>query len=113
MRILLFLLPICGFILQAQAERNEADSWVTLDGCRLVDSTLNDGDSFLVEHEDKKYVFRIYWVDAPESTDSYIDRLRDQARYFSIEEAQVTNTGEFPAWGIQSPYPMEGRPIQQ
>lgn len=91
------VLPIllcCGFIFQMNAETGQSDDWETLDACRLIDSPMNDGDSFLIRYGDRQAIFRTYWVDAPESTDRYMDRVREQAQYFSIPEAQVTETGE-------------------
>jgi DNA uptake protein ComE-like DNA-binding protein len=91
---LYFALLFCGLLLQAQAEPKSVAGWETLEGCRLVDSPLNDGDSLLVRHEDQEYMFRIYWVDAPEPADSAMERVREQAQYFSISEAQATESGE-------------------
>jgi len=90
----LFFALLCGLLLQTHAEPKSSAPWETLEGCRLVDSPVNDGDSFLVRHEDQEYIFRTYWVDAPESADTYMERVREQARYFSIPEEQVTDTGE-------------------
>lgn len=68
--------------------------WETLKKCRLVDSPANDGDSFTVVHNDKKYTFRLYWVDTPESANKNLKLVQEQARYFSISEEQVTDTGQ-------------------
>lgn len=94
MRAYLLFALICGLPLQIHAEQKTAALWETLDGCRLVDSPLNDGDSFLIRHEDLETIFRIYWVDAPESSDTGMERVREQAQYFSIPEQQVTDTGK-------------------
>jgi len=71
--------------------------WETLDGCRLVQSSINDGDSFKARYGNEEYVFRLYWVDAPETTDTYIGRVREQGRYFSISEEDVIRTGKLSA----------------
>jgi endonuclease YncB( thermonuclease family) len=76
-----------------QAKVIEPGVWEVLERCRLVTSNLNDGDSFLAQHDGEEYVFRLYYVDAPETYSTYIDRIRDQARYFSIPEDDVVTTG--------------------
>lgn len=93
MRAPLFFALLCGLLLQTQAEPKAGTSWTTLEGCRIVDSPGNDGDSFLVRHDGEEYIFRTYWVDAPESSDTYRERVLEQGRYFSIPEEQVTDTG--------------------
>lgn len=69
-------------------------AWEILEGCYLVKASVNDGDSFKVAHADKKFIIRLYYVDCPESYDTYKDRIRDQARYFSITEPEVINSGK-------------------
>ena len=43
----------------------------------------NDGDSFLLGHESGSQRFRLYFVDTPEKSRRYPDRLQHQARYFN------------------------------
>lgn len=91
------VLPIilcCGFIFQLNGENRQSAGWERLEACRLVNSPSNDGDSFLIRHGDQQSIFRTYWADAPESTDQNMDRLREEAQYFSIPETQVTKTGQ-------------------
>jgi len=71
-----------------------ASEWVTLEGCRLVRSSINDGDSFKVRHQGKDYVFRIFFVDAPETDTHYPDRVKAQANYFSITFDEALQVGE-------------------
>jgi endonuclease YncB( thermonuclease family) len=85
------LVPWCASL---QATTIEPGVWKTLDDCRLLGSTLNDGDSVLVEHEGAEYVFRLYYVDAPETYPKYMHRIHDQARYFTISADDVMATGE-------------------
>lgn len=73
---------------------DKPQNWVTLEGCELVNSPLNDGDSFSVKHRDETYLFRLYWVDAPESVGTFVERVQEQAGYFSIPEEQVSETGQ-------------------
>ena len=71
-----------------------ADAWEVLEGCRLVNAFVNDGDSFKVAHGDRTFIIRLYFVDCPETYDAYVDRLNDQARYFSISESDVIASGK-------------------
>jgi endonuclease YncB( thermonuclease family) len=72
-----------------------ASEWEVLEDCRLIPNESNDGDSFHVDHGGREYVFRLYYVDAPESkSDSQIEeRIAQQANYFGVDEAAVL------AWG--------------
>ena len=42
------------------------EPWVTLSDCHYVPNNSNDGDSFHVKAGEKEYIFRLYFVDAPE-----------------------------------------------
>jgi endonuclease YncB( thermonuclease family) len=77
-----------------QASSNTQGIWEVLDGCRLVDSPINDGDSFKVRHQGDTFIIRLYFVDCLETHDTYMDRVRDQARYFSISETEVITAGK-------------------
>jgi endonuclease YncB( thermonuclease family) len=94
MRMLLTLLYIFSLALSLRAADQVEGTWEVLGGCRLVSAPFNDADSFLVKHGNDEYIFRLYYVDAPETSETYIDRVREQARYFSIPEESVTDTGK-------------------
>ena len=49
--------------------------WVALTNCRYLPNPANDGDSFHVAAGNKKYLFRLYFVDAPETDASLADRI--------------------------------------
>lgn len=68
--------------------------WEVLKGCRLIKSPINDGDSFKVAHGDEEFLIRLYFVDCPETYDTYEERLKDQARYFSIPDSEVISFGK-------------------
>jgi endonuclease YncB( thermonuclease family) len=68
--------------------------WEKLENCRLVSSFLNDGDSFLVEHDGEEFVIRLYFVDTMEVSMSYPDRVRDQGEYFDISDEDTLELGE-------------------
>lgn len=68
--------------------------WTVLEGCRLLRRGGNDGDSFHILHDGKEYIIRLYYVDAPESNDTFPDRLRDQAEYFQVDESDAMRLGK-------------------
>jgi endonuclease YncB( thermonuclease family) len=54
----------------------------------VIPKASNDGDSFHVKAgniKSKTYLFRLYFVDTPESEKSLPERLQEQADYFGIE----------------------------
>lgn len=91
MRSVLIALGLLLIALPLDAQRR----WETLEGCRLVSSSsINDGDSFRVRHEGEEYVFRIFFVDAPETSTDYPERVQGQADYFSISFEEALRTGD-------------------
>ncbi len=85
------VLAFSGALLWAEAK---AEAWVTLEGCRLVRSDGNDADSFLVRHEGQEYIFRLYFVDAPETSMQVPHRVSEQAEVFGVSEERVLEAGE-------------------
>lgn len=71
-----------------------AAAWRTLDGTSYVENPANDGDSFHARRNTRTYVFRLYFVDAPETDDRFPERLRAQADYFGVTTEQVMAGGE-------------------
>jgi competence protein ComEA len=67
--------------------------WERLTDCKLLPNESNDGDSFHVEHEGKEYIFRLYFVDTPESSRQVEERVAAQAEDFGVSEEQVLDTG--------------------
>jgi len=94
MRLLLTLLCISLLSSSSRAAEQVEGVWEVLGGCRLVSESFNDGDSFAVKYGNEQYTFRLYFVDALETSETYIDRVRDQARYFAIPEQAVTDAGK-------------------
>ncbi len=74
-----------------------SDPWTRLEGCVLAPNPFNDGDSFRVRHDGKEYIFRLYFVDAPESDKEFPQRVREQAEYFGIEPEQANEIGRIAA----------------
>ena len=67
--------------------------WNVLRHCRLIPHAGNDGDSFHVRHENRHYIFRLYFVDAPETDGALMQRMSQQAAYWGISTAQVRELG--------------------
>lgn len=68
------------------------EKWTTLTGCSLISISGNDGDSFFTQcpglqpaAPDPK-VFRLYYVDTPESDDSIPERLAEQKTYWDLPD---------------------------
>jgi competence ComEA-like helix-hairpin-helix protein len=68
--------------------------WVTLQGGHYLIKRPNDGDSFHVSLEGHEYIFRLYFVDAPETSAEFRDRVEEQATYFGVTVDQVLHVGE-------------------
>jgi endonuclease YncB( thermonuclease family) len=73
---LLFFLFSCVAVARAD------EHWITYKDCRYLPNAANDGDSFHVRAAGKEYIFRLYFVDAPETDMSVPGRVAGQARYF-------------------------------
>ena len=84
------------------ADKEQAGDYERLTGCALIEHRSNDGDSFHVRHGNDEHEFRLYFVDAPESSyktyrggDNNGARLGHQGRYFgglSIEQTTAIGT---------------------
>jgi endonuclease YncB( thermonuclease family) len=71
-----------------------AGEWVTLTNCRLLENASNDGDSFHVMHEGEEYLFRLYFVDCPESEDSLPQRIEAQSKDFGLTAEAILAVGK-------------------
>ena len=85
----------CAPLLLAQQKSTE--EWEVLTGCQLVTNAVVDGDSFHVRHDGREYIFRLYFVDAPESDPTLKDRAKDQAAYFGISPEDIPRAGQLAA----------------
>ncbi len=65
-----------------------------LKDCRLIPNPANDGDSFHVSAGDKEYLFRLYFVDTPETDAMVPGRLVEQGKYFGITVPQAIEVGQ-------------------
>jgi endonuclease YncB( thermonuclease family) len=73
--------------------RNQSRKWIVFKNCRLITNPANDGDSFHVSVGKKEYLFRLYFVDAPETDEMTPQRLIEQARHFSVTVPQAIEVG--------------------
>ncbi len=87
MRLCLVLL----FLLLAPLAR--AAEWETFKDCRYLPNAANDGDSFHVRASGKEYIFRLYFVDTPETDTSIAERVAEQAKYFRVNTAETLQIG--------------------
>jgi endonuclease YncB( thermonuclease family) len=75
------------------AEKKGAKPWRTLDNCRYVENQGNDGDSFHLQCATRKFILRLYFVDTPESSLQYGERVQEQAKYFGISVDETLAVG--------------------
>ncbi len=97
MRLLLNTILCLYLCANAFAVDKEVGVWTVLENCKLVDAPINDGDSFRVQYGNESAIFRLYFVDAPETYTTYMDRVRDQARYFAISPETSLRSGQLAA----------------
>lgn len=102
--ILLWIL--CGWLLfppaltlaqQTRDAQHPQGKWEVLAKCRLTTNTVADGDSFHITHQGREYIFRLYFVDAPEADAALAERARDQASYFGIAAKDIPKGGKMAA----------------
>ena len=71
-----------------------AGKWETLQKCKFLANPYNDGDSFHVSHKGKEYIFRLYFVDTPETSLKYKNRVKEQAKYWKISLKATIKIGK-------------------
>jgi len=87
-------LLVCSAGSAAESSRKEPAKWVTLNGCRFMSEEYSDGDSFHVKYGQREFIFRLYFVDAPETDEHLKDRIREQCQYFGVTRDTITHIGE-------------------
>lgn len=88
-KIILLLLVLAACTVGAA----EPKTWVTLTNCQYVPGEFNDGDSFRVRSGTNEYIFRLYFVDAPETNLRYAERTREQSEYFGVTLDETMKAG--------------------
>ncbi|MDE0838069.1 MAG: thermonuclease family protein [Kiritimatiellae bacterium] len=66
-----------------------AATWRDLRRCALVPNKYNDGDSFHATWHGREYIFRLYYVDTPESDLSLEERVKEQAEYWDVAPGDI------------------------
>jgi endonuclease YncB( thermonuclease family) len=96
--------------------RKPAQAWDKLTVYRYLQHNYNDGDSFHVRSGTNEFVFRLYFVDAPEIQEKTsgpgksktFDRSVEQSQYFGVTIQQNTKAGleakEFVERSLQKPF---------
>jgi len=88
--------------------RDGSKEWIVLKDCRLIPNPANDGDSFHVSVGPNEYLFRLYFVDAPETDEMSPKRLIEQAKYFATTVPQAIEVGrtakEFTRQKLSEPF---------
>src|SRR5437764_3422645 len=88
-------LLLTAFVFAASITNAFAHSpWITLQGGHYLIKRPNDGDSFHVSVEGHEYIFRLYFVDAPETSAEFRDRVEEQAKYFGVTVDQALEVGD-------------------
>jgi endonuclease YncB( thermonuclease family) len=79
------MVPACG---------SAANQWYRYDDSTLISQDFNDGDSFHVRCGKRHYIFRLYFVDTPETDLSFPDRVDEQAKYWGLTPKQTIKLGQ-------------------
>ena len=88
------LMILCGVLLMMVPSVLDAAKWKVYKNSTLIKNDFNDGDSFHIRCNRYHYIFRLYYVDTPETSASYPKRVQDQADYFGITVKQALKIGE-------------------
>ena len=83
-RVRLLRISIPWVLLLFPLSSAATDDWMIYRNCSLVTNEFYDGDSFHIHTGRRYYIIRLYFVDCPETEDSFPDRLREQADYWGI-----------------------------
>lgn len=76
------------------AELQAAKKWRIYENCTVIENPANDGDSFHVRVNKRHYLFRLYWVDTPETDMSVPERVAEQAQYFGLSNQDMVKYGK-------------------
>ena len=91
-QLLIVTLLLC--VVAGASYAAESKPWVTLTNCEYVIAKYNDGDSFRVRSGTNEFTLRLYYVDAPETTMSYPERVHQQSEHFGITMDEALKVGE-------------------
>lgn len=71
-----------------------ADEWTTLRNCRLEAEAYGDGDSFHIRSGSNEHIIRLYFVDCPETDESFPSRVKEQASYWNLTPSKTIALGQ-------------------
>lgn len=67
--------------------------WIKMTNCVLVPHPANDGDSFVIRHQQQEHLVRLYFVDAPETNLRFPERVEEQAALFGATVERTVQAG--------------------
>ncbi len=82
-------IAIAAFLCAATLLPTAAAPWEVIPNCRLIENKSNDGDSFHVRAAGKERIFRLYFVDAAETSNDFKNRTSDQAKDFDVRKKRL------------------------
>ncbi|MSU37121.1 MAG: hypothetical protein EXS36_18905 [Pedosphaera sp.] len=92
---LLALLLATGFATHAAEEHPRVKLWQKFEPCTVVTTEYGDGDSFRVKLPNgDEQVFRLTWVDCPESDSRIPTRNAEQAAHFGVSTNDIPGAGK-------------------
>ena len=94
MRRLSLARPAACLALLLSAIPGRTADWTTYENCRLVAGRYADGDSFHVATPAGEKIFRLYYVDTPETDTNFPERVKEQAEYFKVSKRRTLEIGE-------------------
>jgi len=84
-----------GLWVQGAEEHPKVKSWLRFEPCTQVATEYGDGDSFRVRLPDgDEQVFRLAWVDCPESIAAFASRNAEQAAHFGVSTNDIPAVGK-------------------
>ncbi len=72
---------------------SRAALWKAKENCTFIAKESYDGDSFHVKWNTRHYIFRLYFVDTPETDDRVPERVTEQAAYFGVDSKTAMRIG--------------------
>lgn len=82
------------YVLQTSSCLAATPDWQKLESAQLVGNDWNDGDSFHVQCNGEEYIFRLYFVDCPETDLRFPERVAEQGSYFGISTDKALDIGK-------------------
>src|SRR5437867_1151686 len=82
---------------QKAGTEQHSREYIKLEHVEFLRNASDDGDSFHVRAKGKEHIFRLYFVDTPETDMDFPDRVAEQANYFGITPQQAVHVGRMAA----------------